>query len=96
MVPVQVHICDFHSVVQDRLEELRKAGAETRNCTCADCPFICSVSLSNPDSLSSSETGVKPGIRSWEKQVSDCTWCQEAFRGIYSQRSEELRLNNLV
>jgi hypothetical protein len=46
--------------------ERRKVG-ETINYRCEDCPFLVSascVTISNPDSLSTSETGVIPGIRS--------------------------------
>ncbi len=37
------------------------------------------VTISNPDSLSSSETGVNPGI----KRLSDWALFQAAIRGIY-------------
>ncbi len=41
------------------------------------------MTISNPDSLSSSETGVNPGIRSWKKHSSDWARCQKAIGGIY-------------
>ncbi len=41
------------------------------------------VTISNPDSLSSSETGVNPGIRSRKMHLSDWAWCQKAIGGIY-------------
>ncbi len=41
------------------------------------------VTISNPDSLSSCETGVDPGIRSWRKHSSDWARCQKAIGDIY-------------
>ncbi len=41
------------------------------------------VTISNPDSLSSSDTGVNPGIRRWRKHSSDWARCQKAIGGIY-------------
>jgi hypothetical protein len=41
------------------------------------------VTISNHDSLSSSETGVIPGIRSGKKHSSDWAQCQKAISGIY-------------
>jgi hypothetical protein len=41
------------------------------------------VSISKPDLLSSSETGVNSGIRSWKKHLSDWARCQKAIGGIY-------------
>ncbi len=41
------------------------------------------VTISNPDFLSSSETGVEPGIRSWKKHWSEWARCQKAVGGIY-------------
>ncbi len=41
------------------------------------------VTISNPDLLSSSETGVNPGIRSWKKHLSEWAQCQKAIGGIY-------------
>ncbi len=38
------------------------------------------------DSLSSSETGVNFGIRSWKKHFSEWAWCQKAIGGIYSTK----------
>ncbi len=40
------------------------------------------VTISNPNSLSSSETGVNSGIRSWKKRLSDWAQCQKAIGGI--------------
>ncbi len=45
-------------------------------------PASC-VTISNPNSLSSSETGVNPGIRSWKKHLSEWARSQEAIDGIY-------------
>jgi hypothetical protein len=48
--------------------------------------FLVSVScvtISNPHLLSSSETGVNPGIRSWKKHLSEWARCQKATGGIY-------------
>ncbi len=42
-----------------------------------------SVIISNPGSLSSSDTGVDPGIRSWKKHSSGWARCQKAIGGIY-------------
>jgi hypothetical protein len=42
-----------------------------------------SVTISNPDSLSSSETGVNPVIRSWKKHLSEWDRGQKAIGGIY-------------
>ncbi len=44
--------------------------------------FRSCVIFQNPDSLSSSESGVNPVIRSWKK-AHDWAWCQKAIRGIY-------------
>jgi hypothetical protein len=41
------------------------------------------VTIWNPNSLSSSETGVNPGIRSREKHTSDWAKSQKAIGGIY-------------
>ncbi len=42
------------------------------------------MTISNPDSLSSRETGVNPEIRSWKKKHStEWAQCQEAIGGIY-------------
>jgi hypothetical protein len=41
------------------------------------------VTISNPDSLSSSETGVNPSIRSWKKHLSEWARCQKAICSIY-------------
>jgi hypothetical protein len=45
--------------------------------------FASCVTISNPDSLSSSGARVNLGIRSWRKHFSDWTWCQKAIGGIY-------------
>ncbi len=41
------------------------------------------VTISNPDLLSRSETGVNLGIRSWEKRSSEWARCQKGIGGIY-------------
>jgi hypothetical protein len=41
------------------------------------------VTIANPDTLSSSETGVNLGIRSWKKHSSEWAWWQEAIGEIY-------------
>ncbi len=41
------------------------------------------VTISKPDLLSSSKTGVNLGIRSWKKHFSDWARCQTAIGGIY-------------
>jgi hypothetical protein len=49
-------------------------AAEHVDYRCEDGKFPVSAScvpISNPDSLSSSETGVDPEIRSWKKHLSD-------------------------
>jgi hypothetical protein len=46
------------------------------------CPLCC-MTTSNPDSLSSSETGLNPGIRSWKMHLSEWARCQKAVGGIY-------------
>jgi hypothetical protein len=55
------------------------------------------LTISNPDSLSSSETGVNPGIRSYEKStyLNELDVRKQLVVSI-SQRREELRLYNLV
>jgi hypothetical protein len=53
------------------------------------CTFLAvknETSISNPNLLSSSETGVNPGIRSWKKHLSDWARCQKASGGIYSTK----------
>jgi hypothetical protein len=41
------------------------------------------VTISNLDSLSTSETGNNSGIRSWKKHSSEWARCQKAIGGIY-------------
>ncbi len=41
------------------------------------------VTIWNPNSLSSSETGVNPEIKSWKKDLYDWARCQKAIGGIY-------------
>ncbi len=41
------------------------------------------ATISNTDLLSSIETGVNSGIRSWKKRLSKWVWCQKAIGGIY-------------
>ncbi len=45
--------------------------------------FASCVTISNPHSLSSSETGVNPEIRSWKNHLSEWARCQKAVGGIY-------------
>jgi hypothetical protein len=55
--------------------------------------YTSSVAISNPGLLSSSETGIILGIRSWKQHLSEWAWCQKAIGGIYSTkkwRSETL------
>jgi hypothetical protein len=40
------------------------------------------VTISNPDLLSSCETGVNSGMRSWKKHLSEWALCQKAIGGI--------------
>jgi hypothetical protein len=52
------------------------------------------VTITNPESLYSSETGVNPGIRSGKKDLSERARCQKAIGGIYftkKRRAETLR-----
>ncbi len=42
--------------------------------------------ISNPDLLSSSETGINPGIRSWKKRLSQWAQGQKAIVGIYIKK----------
>ncbi len=56
---------------------------------CEDGRFQVSTScetISIPKSLSSNETGVNAGIRSWKKHSSEWAWCQRAMGGIYSTK----------
>ncbi len=41
------------------------------------------LQFQNLDSISSSETGVNPGTRSWKKHLSEWARCQTAIGGIY-------------
>jgi hypothetical protein len=41
------------------------------------------VTISNPNLLSCSETGINPGIRSWKKHLSHWPWPLKAIGGIY-------------
>jgi hypothetical protein len=57
------------------------------------CPKV-AWQFQTPKSLSSSETGIYPGIRSWKKHLSAWARCQEAIGGIYftkKQRAETLQ-----
>ncbi len=45
-------------------------------------------SISNPDSLSSSETRVNTWIRSWRKHLSECARCQKAVGGVYFTKKQ--------
>ncbi len=42
-----------------------------------------SAAISNPFLLSSSETGINPGIKSWRKHLSDWDRCKKAIGGVY-------------
>jgi hypothetical protein len=57
--------------------------------------MIC-VTISIPDSLSSSETGVNPEIRSWKSTHLNELDVRKPLVLSFSQRSQELRLYNLV
>ncbi len=52
------------------------------------------MTISNPDSLSSSETGVNSGIRSSKSTYLNELDVRKPLVESISQRSEELRLNN--
>jgi hypothetical protein len=54
------------------------------------------VTISNADSLSSSETGVNPGIKSGKSTYLNELDVRKPLVVSISQRSEELRLYNLV
>ncbi len=58
--------------------------------------FTICVTFSNPRSPSSSETGVNPGIRSWRSTYLNQLDVTKPLVESISQRSEELRLYNLV
>ncbi len=45
--------------------------------------FASCVTISNPGWLSSSETRINLGIRSWKKHLSEWARCQKAIGGIY-------------
>ncbi len=50
--------------------------------------------ISNPESISSSATGVNRGIKSWKEHWSEWAGCQNAIRGIYftkKSRAETLQ-----
>ncbi len=75
----------------------RKRGCKNIDYRCIDGRFWVPaswVTISNPNSLSRSETGVNPGIRSWKKRSSEWAWCQKAIGGISftkKWRTETLR-----
>jgi hypothetical protein len=50
------------------------------------------VTISNPDLLSSSETGVNPGLRSWKNTNLNELNVRKPLVVSASKRSEELRL----
>jgi hypothetical protein len=54
------------------------------------------VTISNPDSLSGSATGVNPGKRSWRSTYLNELDVRKPMMVSISQRSEELRLHYLV
>jgi hypothetical protein len=45
---------------------------------------VCSIS--NPTLLSSSQTGINLGIRSWKKRLTESAQCQEAIGGTYFRK----------
>ncbi len=52
------------------------------------------VTISNPDLLSSSETRINHGMRSWKNHLSEWARCQKASDGIYftkKRRAETLQ-----
>ncbi len=56
---------------------------------CEDCWFLVarsSVTSSNSHSLSSTETGVNLGLRSWKTDLSEWAQCQKAISVIYSTK----------
>jgi hypothetical protein len=66
---------------------------------CEDGRFLVSAScvkIANPNSLFSCETGINPGIRSWKSTHLNELNVRKPSTGFISQKSEELRLNNLV
>ncbi len=58
--------------------------------------FASCVTISHPDSLSSSETGVNPGIRSWKYTCLNELDARKPLVVSISQTSKALRLHNLV
>jgi hypothetical protein len=54
------------------------------------------VTISNPDSLSSSKTRINSEIRSWKSAYLNELDVRKPLVVSISQRSEELRLYNLV
>ncbi len=67
-------------------EEAEDTNVRDIDYRCLDCRFpvfASCVTISNPDSLSSSETRVYPGIRSWKKHLSDWARRQKAVGGVY-------------
>ncbi len=72
---------------------------QTIDYRCEDGRFPVSVSyltISNPDLLSSIETGVNPGIRSWKSTYLNEIDVRKPLVVSISQKSEELRLYCLV
>ncbi len=67
-------------------QEYTHLAEESIDYRCEDGRFPVSascVTIANPDSLSSSETGVNPGTRCWRKFLSEWARCQKAIGGIY-------------
>ncbi len=61
---------------------------------CADGCFTVAagcVTIWNPDSLSSSETGANAGVRCWDKYSFEWIRCQEAIGGIYLSKKKKWR-----
>jgi hypothetical protein len=69
---VRVHVIDYRC----------------ENCHIFRCSRVALLRISNSALLSSSGTGVNPGIRSWKCAYLNELWCQKAIGGIFSQRSK--------
>ncbi len=91
------HHCDFMAYSCNRVFYIWSVEqpAKHTDCRCEDGRFLVSascVTIPKPDSHSSWETGVNPGLRSWESTFLDEIDVSLVV-GI-SQRSERLRLYN--
>ncbi len=72
------NLLDLPCLPRDSRLNLPWAKALKRACFFSSC-----VSISNPNLLSSSGTGVDPGIRSWKMHLSDWAQCPKAIGGIF-------------